>query len=227
MADQALAGILILFLLLAFIGDLLQFAVRIIASIIEHPNLSTHLVSLSMLPNRVGAAGALLVIGYSVDKGLSQTSLIHIYIIFSILLGLTYLVAALFRHRLLGIFIPFINRYYGVQAGEIDQQASSTPWYHPKPDIALMFALAICGFLLPSVAAATFPDYRATLLQTGFILNSFVTLYFALKIEKELAITLNIGSQGDKWRSYNEFMVSRAIGCIISAAIFASVLLFV
>jgi len=56
MVEALSISVLVFLLLCAFVGDLLQYAVRIIVSILDKPNLSTHLVSLSMLLNRIGAA---------------------------------------------------------------------------------------------------------------------------------------------------------------------------
>jgi hypothetical protein len=204
-------------LLLAFIGDMLQYAVRIVASVLEHPNLSTHLVSLSMLVNRFGAALGLLLIGYSIDTGVTAATLIVAYAVFVSLLGLLYLLNARYSKFSVLLLRPFVTRYYKLEVTQRDFPVCPVEWRSPRRDIAILFAVSLFGFLLPSLAAAAFPAYRATLLQSGFILNSFATLYFALKIEKELAITLNTGSEMDKWHAYVSFMYARATGCLVAS----------
>ena len=216
---------LTIMLLFAFIGDMLQYAVRIIASVMNWPNLSTHLVTLSMLINRFGAALALLIIGFMIDIGMSIIAFLSIYISFVLILGLSYWLKAKFPNFFLKVSVPFITKYYNITVDNSFGYNSRS--YAPKvnPPIAIIFSIALLGFLLPSLFAAAFPNYRATLLQTGFILNSFATLYSALKIEKNLALTMNNGNNDDKWLAYCEFMISRAVGCLLATLIFLIIFL--
>jgi hypothetical protein len=214
-------------LLFAFIGDLLQYAVRIIVSVLNQPNLSTHLVTLSMLINRFGAALGLLMIGFMIDTGITASKLSVIYGVFAIILAAFYWMTA--RYWALGprFLTPFIVRYYRVAVNlpelKVDQVSCTKLSY----DIAIIFSVALIGFLLPSILAAGFPDYRATLLQTGFILNSLATLYSALKIEKGLALTLHNGTNAEKWQAYCNFMQARAVGSILAAALWLAIFLVI
>lgn len=219
--------VLVAMLLFAFLGDLLQYAVRVIASVLDQPNLSTHLVSLSMLLNRFGAAIGLLLIGFFIDSGISVGKLVVTYSVFSAILGAVYLATARFTTFGLRIFRPFITYYYKIEIPDRQHANISIDYRNPKTDIGLIFMVALLGFLLPSVAAAAIPEYRATLLQTGFILNSFATLYSALKIEKGLALTLNTGTDTEKWGAYAQFMYARSIGSFLASAFLAAMLLFI
>jgi len=82
--------LLVLMLLCTFIGGLLEFAVKVTTSVLGVPNLSTHLVSLSLLFNRLGAAVVLLMVGYFLDTGLDSIKLIGSYVVFCFLLALIY-----------------------------------------------------------------------------------------------------------------------------------------
>lgn len=219
--------VLLLMLLFAFLGDLLQYAVRIVVSILDQPNLSTHLVSLSMLVNRFGAALGLLLIGYLIDTGISVRILAITYAVFTAILGLCY--AGTARLPALGpkLLAPFIRHYYKLDVERRMPADVKPDSKHPQMDIALIFTVAVLGFLLPSLLAAAVPDYRATLLQSGFIVNSFATLYSALKIEKGLALTLHTGTETEKWIAYVNFMHARSIGSIVASGLLVSILFFV
>lgn len=225
MLNTILAIMLLVFLLMAFVGDLLQYLMRIAASLFDQPNLSTHLVSLSMLVNRIGAASSLLLIGFFIDQGIAPVQLIFIYCGFSLTLAVLYFLAGLNASQSLILLRPLVMRYYKIEIAKPKTKKNAIPFRPIPNDIALIFALSLCGFLLPSVAAAIFPDYRATLLQTGFILNSIATLYFALKIEKDLAVTLNSTDTDRKWEAFVEFMFARSIGCIITTFVLPLILL--
>lgn len=226
MSDLFLSSILILMLLFAFIGDLLQYAVRIIVSLLNQPNLSTHLVTLTMLINRFGSAVGLLLIGFMIDLGTTPSELSGIYAIFVLFLGGAYWFTARFPELGLRLLAPFVMRYYSVTVDIPEIKSVQVSRTKTNLDIAIVFNIALLGFLIPSILAAIFPDYRATLLQTGFLLNSFATLYSALKIEKRLVLVLNNGSEFDKLKEYHNFMRARAIGSIISFAPLLLIFLF-
>lgn len=227
MNDTYLTFLLFPMLLFAFVGDLLQYAVRIIASILNQPNLSTHLVTLSMLINRFGAALGLLLIGFMIDTGITVYKFAVTYGVFAIILAVVYWMTA--RYWALGprLLTPFIARYYRVKVDLPQFKVEQVSCTELNFDIAIIFSVALLGFLLPSILAAGFPDYRATLLQSGFILNSLATLYSALKIEKGLALTLQNGTNAEKWQAYCNFMQARAVGSIFAAAPLLAILFII
>ena len=226
MIDLFFNILLLVFLILAFSGDLIQYAVRILVSVLDQPNLSTHLVSLSMLINRFGAALGLLLIGFMIDTGASVYNLTAVYTLFALSMGGIYALVARFPKFGMKLLVPFIAKYYGfeVRTPNVPSFGDSEA-VKCKFDIALAFNLALLGFLLPSILAVAVPEYRATLLQTGFILNSFATLYSALKIEKSLAIILNGDNEAAKWQAYVNFMQARALGAILTAGMLFLIML--
>lgn len=208
---------LIFMLYLTFLGDLLQYVFRTITSILGHPNLSNHLTSLAMLGSRVGASVGLLIIGFFIDTGVKYYVLFFVYITFTILLGITYMIIAVFTESAISYVLFFINRYYKLQITFEINKHTNVGWKNPKIDIMLVFSIGLLGFLIPSISASLMPEFKATLLQTGFILSSFSTLYFTLVIEKKLVLILNSSSDYEKLKSYKIFMYSRAVGCFFSA----------
>lgn len=226
MLISILSALLFFLLLIAFLGDLLQFVVRIAASIYDQPNLSTHLVSLSMLINRVGAASGLLLIGFFIDYGTPPQLMIGVYCAFSIALSLLYFATGWYASNLVSILRPVVMWYYKIEIDTLEQANQHRRLRSPPNDIAFIFLVALLGFLLPSVAAAIFPDFRATLLQTGFMLNSVATLYSTLKVEKDMAVTLNCNDTQKKMGAFVEFMLARSIGSLSAAIVLPLVLLF-
>jgi len=118
---------------------------------------------------------------------------------------------------------PFIRNYYKIELKEHAYLIDKIRGPHFQIDLALVFSLALFGFLLPSIMAATFPGYRATLLQTGFLLNSLATIYMTLRIERQLALTLSSNNEHKKWEAYRLFMTSRAVGATLTTLILITV----
>lgn len=225
MTGLIFASLLLIMLLFAFVGDLLQFAVRIIVSVLNQPNLSTHMVTLSMLINRFGAALGLLLIGVLIDTGTTIAKLSLIYTVLTISLSFIYLATAQYLQFITKFIVIFIVKYYkiNIQVPQYDIKYNSD--LKNNADISIIYCVALIAFLLPSILAAAIPEYRATLLQTGFILNTFATLYFALKIEKKIALILNNGTEQEKWEVCKTFMLARALGSVFAATIMFTTLL--
>ena len=209
--------LLVLMLLCTFIGGLLEFAVKVTTSVLGVPNLSTHLVSLSLLFNRLGAAVVLLMVGYFLDTGLDSIKLIGSYVVFCFLLALIYFYAAFYVPRTFFILRGFIQKYYQINVNNAQEYQPRLNIYRPTLDVMIIFLLSIFGFLLPSVAASFFPNYRATLLQTGFVLNSVATLYSTFRIEKRLALIFNADDNIPKWDVYAAFLYSRGLGALLGS----------
>lgn len=212
--DIALCG----FILAAILGDMLQYQVRFFASVLGISNVATHLTSLSMLINRVGASVALLLIGFVVDN-LSDPSLLTTrYSLVLFLAAALYICASLLVVPLLSVFSRGVNSYYRlltVAPTHIETKTHTKRMF--SADVVLTQILFNLGLLGPSILAMMNPDYRATLMQTGFMLNSFATVYFVVFIEKKMADVLIATDDAEKFRFLSKFNNSRAIGSVCSA----------
>jgi hypothetical protein len=212
-------------LVVTFLGDMLQFSTRTTASIMRISDVSTHLVSVSMLINRVGAATTLVIIGFLLDTGTSIKYLVSAYIAFLVMIALFYALYSIYFSKLIALEAWAIRRFYSLpsttprlcnmQIARINIQDYIEPRYL---DIAFSYCLSILGFILPSIVASMYPDYRATLLQTGFILNSFSTIYFTLICEKRFANVLINGSTNEKLVFSKQFMALRGLGSLLTIA---------
>lgn len=227
MIETIVLVILIFLLILTFFGDLLQYQTRVAVSIFGYPNLSTHLVSLSMLINRVGAAGSLLLIGYLIDTGITFERLLEVYWLCSVVITFLYFLIVKFSNFSFKLLKFFIKGYYKIEIKDTLIFDTIDNKKEVSIDIIIVFFISLCGFFLPSVSAALYPEFRATLLQTGFMLNSFATIYFALKIEKSLALTLNNGNRNEKLKVYLSFMYARVYGALMTVVLFSFILIIV
>lgn len=210
-------ALLIACLFFAFLGDILQSVSRVSVSVLRLPDLATHLSTLSMLVNRFGAAIALLLIGYCIDTGIKPDKLVLAYFITIIIVGLFYALTALNGDNILLHTEKFVKFYYRVNPQWDSKKLTVKQAKTARFDLTLIYFITIAGFLLPSVLAAIYPVYRGSLLQSGFLLNSIATLYTALKIEKDIALSLISGDDNLKWHALVIFLISRAYACLAAA----------
>lgn len=217
---------LIFFLLCMFLVDTLQVLLRAISAVMAAPVLGAHLGSIFMLLNRVASALALLAIGYLVDTSIPSHHLLSIYAGTSLLLAAAHL-PLLRRAPLLNLTLVAFRRIYGKScAPEMIRSARNLHLervdYKIGPVVIGVTALGFLGLLTPSLLATTYPDYRATLMQTGFILNSVASIINVLQVERRIAMVMDSGNATEINAHYSSYTVSRALGYI--AAMLAFVL---
>lgn len=225
-----LSGALIFFLLCMFLVDTLQVLLRAIATGLEAPILGAHLGSVFMLVNRATAALALLAIGYFVDTSIPRERLQMIYALAAILIAILHF-PLLSRRPILAMTLFAFRRMYAkicppeIVAASQETYAKKSP-YRISAAVAIVTAVGLLGLLIPSLLASTYPAYRATLMQTGFILNSAATIINILYVEREIAMTLDEGNADQINALYNSYTISRAIGYCTAAAALLVPLIF-
>ena len=187
-----------------------------------------------MLINRVGAAIALLLIGYLLDTGTNSNTLATSYVVFLLMISTAYCIYSIYLAKFVRLESKLIAKLYGLvnidiltggKQSEVQYRYAkiSKPFFY---DISLVYCISLLGFLLPSIAASHYVEYRATLLQSGFILNSFATIYFTLVCEGKQARILINASSADKILFTKVFMRSRSLGSLLSVSILVIVSLF-
>ncbi len=213
------------FLLCMFLVDTLQVLLRAISAVVAAPVLGAHLGSIFMLINRAATAIALLTIGYLVDTSIHGQQLLLIYATASLLIALCHL-PLLSRAPLLKLTLSAFRLIYGKtcepQAVDVARQLHFQR-SHAKVSLAVsgVTALGFLGLLAPSLLASTFPDYRATLMQTGFVLNSFASIVNVLQVERQIAMTMDSGDPAKINALYSGYTVSRATGYLLAMLAFA------
>jgi hypothetical protein len=215
---------LILFLLCMFLVDTLQVLLRAISAIMAAPVLGAHLGSIFMLVNRATTALALLTIGYLVDTSIPSSHLLTIYASASLIIAVLHL-PLLRRGPLLSLSLVAFRHIYGKTCEPQVIQAArdlhgERVEYKLSTAVAGVTALGFLGLLAPSLLAASYLDYRATLMQTGFILNSVASIINVLQVERRIAMVMDSGTQQQINALYSSYTVSRAVGYLAAMLAF-------
>ena len=151
-----------------------------------------HVSMVILVFNRIVTALVLPLIGFQIDMGIEAWKLSAAYFVSALLM--------------FGIFVllivssPQFLRLIGVIGNKLgwldisvttDRNAPLHTERSQQHGLRIKAAIAqvffILGFCIPSMAAATFPDFRATLLQFGFVLNSLGTVINIFFVEKDVA----------------------------------------
>lgn len=207
-----------------FLVDTLQVLLRAISAVVSAPVLGAHLGSVFMLVNRATTALALLTIGYLVDTSIPGSQLLIIYAATSLVIAVSHL-PLLRRAPLLNLTLVAFRRIYGKTCEPVAIQSArdlhrERVEYKVSPAVAGVTALGFVGLLAPSLVASAFPDYRATLMQTGFIVNSFASIISVLQVERRIAMVMDSGSPRQINELYSSYTVSRALGYLAAMAVF-------
>lgn len=214
------AVMLILFLACMFLMDTLQVLLRAIATLMAAPLLGAHLGSVFMLANRVATALALLIIGYFVDSFVERRELMMLYGVAALVIALFHL-PLLARTPMIGMTaaafrLLYRKSYEKEVLDEIRLSWQDKRVFQLSVPVACITAIGLLGLLGPSLLASTYPDYRATLMQTGFIVNSLASIVNVLHVERSIAITLDAGVTSKINALYTSYTVSRALGYLIA-----------
>lgn len=220
MLASPLPFVLAFFLLSMFLIDTLQVLLRTISAVVSAPVLGAHLGSVFMLVNRATTALALLTIGYLVDKSTPMSQLLVIYAVASLVIAACHL-PLLYRAPLLTLTLAAFRSIYGKTCDPVVIHLARDLYrervkYNISPSVAGVTALGFLGLLGPSLLASAFPDYRATLMQTGFIVNSLASITSVLHVERRIAMVMDSGSSQQINELYGSYTVSRALGYLLA-----------
>jgi uncharacterized membrane protein len=161
-------------------------------------------------------------LGFLVDKGVPLESFLATYIC-----SVVALAATLFLAGYLNTIIHWIYSFARkILHPHIISSFSSQDYNNNKPTlrvdktIVLVNFLFVAGFLGPALLAAYMPDYRATLMQTGFLLNGIASIVTALTVERRIARTCHAGELRGIRQLELDMSVSKALGALLSAGLF-------
>lgn len=216
---------LCLCILAMYLMDTLQVLLRTMSGLAGVAILGAHLGSVVMLANRMATAAALLLLGYLVDTGASPVRLLLAYAVISCVLALSH--AAFLRKQLVFRSMLYACAVFYRRPVELGRMLSTArvirgaSEFKVSAPVAFVSALGLLGFLGPSLAAALVPGFRATLMQSGFVLNSIATIVSVVIVEKGISMTIDRGSAAEISRLYDSYVVSRAIGYVCGSGLFA------
>jgi hypothetical protein len=171
-------------------------SVRVYGASVGALPIGHHLSLIIMLVNRVSSALALLFLGYAVDIGIGADALASLFALAGLILGVISNLAikrwevARWTFRLL--YRVCYNKAWVENNSSLSANAEVDYDHSPSVRLRVKFVyvssvLLFIGFLVPSIIASVWPDLRATLMQTGFVLNAFGSLIVALYVEKDIA----------------------------------------
>lgn len=222
--DLLLGGIGICLFLIFFI-EIIAIYIRISGGIYSVPHLANHLSILTLLLSRVSTALALVGIGFALDSGIDPTDLAITYFAFLSLLSIALVFCEKFKKALDRFLIEKIVPN-GIAIFDYEMIETS-----PREDKFLVLNVAIglfliLGFCLPSLFASVYHEYRATLMQLGFVFNSIATLISAFYVEKKIALALHLNCNSTLARLNNDLIISRKYSAFIGAILALIVMLY-
>tara|TARA_X000000950_G_scaffold189511_1_gene229067 strand:+ start:7547 stop:8239 length:693 start_codon:yes stop_codon:yes gene_type:complete len=215
-----LATIAIFFGAVAYFIDSLSLKIRLTSGIVGRVAIFNHMSMVAMMLNRLAVSLTLPILGFLIDSGLGYERIIYIVTAGIFLYLMLNLILLVFSSRITKIILYFL-RYYSVQESKSDLQEL----YNHKNSINLLnfdkasifaYTIIILGFFLPSVLAAAFFDYRASIIQLGFSLNVFGTLVNVLVIEKNVSQIIEKRNIAEVINLTNRILIGRFYGALIA-----------
>lgn len=172
--------------------DSLALLSRIRGAICGEYAIFNHVGMVLLVFNRVVTALVLPLIGFQIDTGIGAWKLSGAYFASSVLLVGVFVLFVLRPSSLFQLIVSLGARLGWRTVpdsilGAPDSTAGGRIESNLKYKAAAAQLFFILGFCLPSMAAATFPDFRATLLQLGFLLNSLGTIINIFFVERDIA----------------------------------------
>lgn len=224
MIGTTIALVLVGLLAAMFVVDTLQVLFRAVAAVLEAPVLGAHLGSVFMLLNRASAALALVAIGYLVDTAFPSRDLRLVYGVSALAIAVLHM-PLLFRRPMFALTIRAFGCLYQRSRDSVAVERAEQFFALPRkakamPFVVIVTYIGLLGLLAPSLLALAYADYRATLMQTGFIINSVASIVNVMVVEKKIAIVLDAGANEAISTLYDDYAVSRAGGYILAAGTF-------
>lgn len=222
--EPLIALALVGFLTCLFLMDTVQVLLRAISAILTAPVLGAHLGSVFMLTNRAATALSLVLIAYLVDVAVEAEWFLMVYAVCAMTIALSHLILSRPTYLLRTIFYCFRTFYGKALDDETVATAARALSGRSKvvisPAVLAVTVIGFLGLLIPSILASKFPIYRATLMQTGFVLNALATVFSVLHVEREIAVTLDRGDPTAVSSLYQSYNFSRMLGYVAGFGLF-------
>ena len=224
MADpQALASYLLVFLAFAAFGLIISLSTeqsQIVAkvrgagkgSIARGYNSAMKI----MIVNRFGTIVYMFFVGLSIDIGMSNRMLLTVTMIAA---------AGVLLYNIFLIFKRF--DLLGYDREEVNRERLSRHVLEGGVRFAIASYAAtilnVLGLTLPLLLSNSLPEYRLSMANTGFLLNTFFTLINVLYLEAQLARILDSGDRRAAYGFALTVFLTRALALVTAIAIFAAI----
>lgn len=190
---------------LCYTSESLTLIIRLAFKVLDKESLGMFYITMVMLGTRVGASLYFPAGAFLVDSGSNYIFILTIFIIS------TLLISALFYF--MSNKTSFIVKFFSKKFFENDVFIPSN--FHNKLKLIHTLPIFFNGLAVvaPLCIATLIPDYRATIIQMGFVINSIGTIMNVFIIEKYIAQSLQssieLGSSAIK-----QILRARAIGLL-------------
>ncbi|TVZ38653.1 hypothetical protein P886_3027 [Alteromonadaceae bacterium 2753L.S.0a.02] len=179
------AGVALGFFLALFVESLTLF-LRVAGAENGLNAYASYLILLFMLVNRVGASVMFPCSGALTDLGVSIKFVAMVFSLAIILTAAGLSLLILYRKAV----VKLLSRIF---PDEFPHRVISPENNHPTGIRLVMFSAFIftfnlLGIVVPVMGAIWFNEYRASIIQTGFLFNSIGTIFNTIYLEKRVAI---------------------------------------
>ena len=211
----------IILLSASFVIDTGQVAVRITSGMQGVPLLGAHTAQVLLLVNRAAVACVMVIIGYLIDGGERIETLFSLYLITTIIVSFMHIIVI--RPLIISVFNVYATRVIHKVVIEVPKAFRVHGRRQHRLWGSLIFVTVVnfFGLLGPSLLAAALPEFRATLMQSGFVINTIGTLIYVIHIEKQIAIKIN--NMDDLEFLFSDYIYSRIFAYFLISAIFITV----
>lgn len=191
--------------LLCYSCESLTLIIRLAFKSFNKESLGMYYITLVMLGTRIGASLYFPAGAFLVDTGIGYIFIMKIFILSTILI----IVVLYIFSKKVNAIIDFISEMLRLDSSLIiDNNTRQLKLIYSVP--IFFNALAV---IIPLSIATLYPDYRATIIQLGFVVNSIGTVMNVFIIEKYIAESLQssieLGSLAVK-----QILTARAIGLL-------------
>jgi hypothetical protein len=200
---------------LCYTSESLTLIIRLAFKVLDKESLGMFYITMVMLGTRVGASLYFPAGAFLVDSGSNYIFILTIFIIS------TLLISCLFYF--MSNKTSFIVKFFSKKFFENDVFIPSNFYNKLKLIHTLPIFFNGLAVVAPLCIATLFPDYRATIIQMGFVINSIGTIMNVFIIEKHIAQSLQssieLGSSAIK-----QILRARAIGLLFITFIISMLL---
>lgn len=167
-----------------------------------------------MIINRFGSILYIFFLGLSIDVGIANQTLLTVAIVSGTgVLG--YNLMLIYNRAKILMFTNDVNdeRLWGFMV-------HGGCWYTTASYLATL--CNVLGLTLPLLLSNSFPEYRLSMANTGFLLNAFFTLINVLILETRYAVIVDNGTHQEAYRFSVLIFVTRAMATVTAIIVFSA-----
>ena len=189
------------------------------------------LVTACLLGNRLGASLLFPSGGFLLDKGYSPDGFLKLFSGAAFAMVVVFILIIYNKERV----VHSLRRFFPARSNDSDSlvgpfvdrgsKSEQSISKISRPVVVLTTLLNQLGIFLPVFVASFFLDYRATIVQLGFLINSIGTIVTIFYVERILALNAEF-SPDDLDKELRKLLsVKASVVCVLGAAAFGGAIL--